>query len=228
MRAAAGITTIMTTDALRRLLVWLSPAFPTGGFAYSHGLEWAVEDGAVRDEATLTEWVQDVLAQGAGRCDAILLYHAHDAAEDALPALCALGVATALGHERRLETVAQGNAFVRAASVWGGIRLECLAGLDTPLPIAVGAACADHGIAAEMAAPAYLQAFAASLVSAAVRLVPLGQTSGLRVLVGLEPTVTAVADDAAGAGLDDLGGACLRSDIAALRHETQETRLFRT
>jgi len=228
MRAAAGITTIMTTDALRRLLVWLSPAFPTGGFAYSHGLEWAVEDGSVRDEATLTAWVEDVLAHGAGRCDAILLHHAHAAADDALPGLCALGVAAAFGRERRLETVAQGNAFVRAASVWGGARIARLAELNAPYPIAVGAACADHDIAADAAAPAYLQAFAASLISAAVRLVPLGQTSGLRVLAAQEPVVGAVAAEAAEAGLDELGGACLRSDIAALRHETQETRLFRT
>ncbi len=224
----AAIITTMTTDTLRRLLVWLSPAFPTGGFAYSHGLEWAVEDGAVRDEATLRAWVEDVLAHGAGRCDAILLHHAHAAADDALPGLCALGVAAAFGRERRLETVAQGNAFVRAVSVWGGERTSRLAALDVPYPIAVGAACADHGIAADAAAPAYLQAFGASLISAAVRLVPLGQTTGLRVLAALEPVVGAVAAEAAEAGLDELGGACLRSDIAALRHETQETRLFRT
>lgn len=228
MPAAAIIISIMTTEVLRRLLIWLSPAFPTGGFAYSHGLEWAVEDGAVRDEATLTVWVEDLLTHGAGRCDAILLYQAHAAAEDALPGLCALGVATGFGRERRLETVAQGNAFVRAAGVWGGTRIARLTGLDVPYPVAVGAACADHHIAADAAAPAYLQAFAASLISAAVRLVPLGQTAGLRVLVALEPIVAAVAEEAAKAGLDDLGGACLRSDIAALRHETQETRLFRT
>lgn len=224
----AGIIIMTTNTESLRLLAWLSPTFPTGGFAYSHGLEWAIEEGAVRDEATLTAWVGDVLTHGAGRCDAILLHHARDAEADALRGLCALGVAAAFGRERRLETVAQGNAFVRAASVWGGARLARLAGFDAPYPIALGAACADHGIAAEMAAPAYVQAFVASLISAAVRLVPLGQTGGLRVLAALEPTIAEVAADARHAGLDELGGACLRSDIAALRHETQETRLFRT
>jgi urease accessory protein len=61
-----------------------------------------------------------------------------------------------------------------------------------------------------------------------VRLVPLGQSAGLRVLAGLEPMILGVAEATRGAGLDEIGGACFRSDIAAMRHETQYTRLFRT
>ena len=76
--------------------------------------------------------------------------------------------------------------------------------------------------------PAYLQAFAANLISAAVRLVPLGQTAGLRVLAALEPAIIAVRRCDARCHLDDLGGACFRSDLAAMRHETQYTRLFRS
>ena len=78
------------------------------------------------------------------------------------------------------------------------------------------------------AALAFLHAFAANLVSSAVRLVPLGQTAGLRTLAALEPVLAGVAADTRHATLDDLGGACFRSDIAAMRHETQYTRLFRT
>jgi urease accessory protein len=230
--AIATMTTqAATTDALPllRLLTWLSPAFPTGGFAYSHSLEWSVAAGDVDDEVGLRDWIADLLLHGAGRSDAILLRHAHAARLGDLAALCALGAALGFGHERRLETLAQGAAFVGAAAPWPGPRLAALADARlVPYPVAVGAVAADHGIAGDLAAAAYAQAFAASLVSAAVRLIPLGQSAGLRVVAALEPVVAAVVEETRGVGLDDIAGACFRADIAALKHETQQTRLFRT
>jgi urease accessory protein len=217
------------TETVLRLLAWLSPGFPTGAFAYSHGLEWAVESGDIRDEATLCDWLADVLVHGAGRSDAILLRHARRATELAgLAELCELASAIAPCSERRMETLAQGQAFARAAMAWGGVRLSALLGSDVPYPIAVGALAADHDIDEDATVAAYLQAMAANLISTAVRLVPLGQTAGLRVLVALEPTLLAVAAETRAATLDDLGGACFRSDVAAMRHETQYTRLFRS
>jgi urease accessory protein len=212
-----------------RLLTWLSPAFPTGGFAYSHGLEWSIEAGDTDDEPNLRDWVVDVLCSGTGWSDAILLRHAHTVYAEDLAGLCALGAALGFGRERRLETCAQGAAFVRAGAVWGGARLAALAGeKQVPYPIAVGALAADQGIEADLATAAYLQAFATSLVSAAIRLIPLGQSAGLRVIAALEPLIAELAGQSRAATLDDLGGACFRSDIAALRHEMQHTRLFRT
>lgn len=228
MRAAIITRMITTTEAVRLLLTWLSPAFPTGGFAYSHGLEWAVEAGDIHDEQSLLAWLEDVLGHGAGWSDAILLRQALKAAPDDLPDLCALGVAVAFGKERRLETTAQGSAFLRAASVWGGPRITALGDLAVPYPVAVGAAAADQAIPCDLVTAAYLQALASNLVSAAVRLVPLGQTTGLRVLAALAPILGHVSEASKTATLDDIGGACFRSDIAALRHETQHTRLFRT
>jgi urease accessory protein len=99
---------------------------------------------------------------------------------------------------------------------------------EFPYSIAVGVACGRRGVDVDASAAAYLQAFAANLISAAVRLVPLGQTAGLRVLAALEPVILAVADETRSAGLDDLGGCAFRSDLAAMRHETQYTRLFRS
>ena len=222
-------TTTMTTDtvAMLRLLAWLSPAFPTGGFAYSHGLEWAVEAGDVRDEATLLAWLADVLAHGSGRSDAILLRHARRADAAELPALAAFGAAAAGSRERRAETLGQGEAFARAALAWGSPRLALLDG-PLPYPVAVGALAADHGIGEEAVTSAYLQAVATNLISAGVRLVPLGQSAGLRVLAALEETIRAVAEATRGAALEEIGSACFRSDIAAMRHETQHTRLFRS
>ena len=226
-------TTIITADAraLLRLQAWLSPAFPTGGFAYSHGLEWAVEQGWVHDGATLQDWLTDLLRRGAGRSDAILLRHAHRAPDlDALAAVADLALASQTGRERHLETTGQGNAFTAAAGAWHPAILNDLAARvgDIAYPVAVGALAGEQGIDEDMATAALLQAFTATLISAAVRLVPLGQTTGLAVLAALEPVVLDVTAATRGATLDDIGGACFRSDLAALRHETQYTRLFRT
>ena len=225
----------MTTAAssLVHLLTWLSPAFPTGAYAYSHGLEWAVEAGDVRDEAGLVQWLDAVLRHGSGRSDAVLLRHAHRCTSaDALVEVAELAAAAQPGRERQAETLAQGGAFVLAARVWGAPLLdEAAARIGAEriaTPIAVGALAAAHGVDEDAACPALLHAFTAHLVSAAVRLVPLGQTAGLRALAALEPAVHVVAAETRAAGLDDLGGACFRSDIASLRHETQYTRLFRS
>ena len=210
-------------SSLSLLLTWLSPAFPIGSFAYSHGLEWAVEAGDVTDEASLGEWIGDVLALGSGRSDLILLRHAYGADACGLRALAELAEAAQPCRERRDETMGQGTAFALAGLVWGGIGLERVA-----YPVAFGALAAANGVGEDEAALGFLHAFAANLVSAAVRLVPLGQTAGLRTMAGLGPVIAGVAEGTRGAGLDEIGGACFRSDIAAMRHETQYTRLFRT
>lgn len=217
---------------LLRLLAWMSPAFPTGGYAWSHGVEWAVDVGDIKDGATLRVWLEDVLRHGAGRNDAIILRHAHRAADDAdaLASLVELALAAQPSRERRAETVGQGNAFLAAATSWQPAALRRLAELvgDLPYPVAVGALAGSQGIAEDDAALALIQAFAANLISAAVRLVPLGQSAGLAVLAGLETAILAVASETRAATLDDLGGAAFRSDIAAMRHETQYTRIFRS
>ena len=135
-----------------------------------------------------------------------------------------LAAAMSPSRERRQETLDQGDAFLRAAAAWGAPQIAGRAAY----PVAVGAVAAMHGVPEDATCAGFLHAFAANLVSAAVRLVPLGQSAGLRVLASLEPVLLGVADSTRGAGLDDLGGACFRSDIAAMRHETQYTRLFRT
>ena len=219
------MTTTTGTDGLAKLLTWLSPAFPVGGFAYSHGLEWAVASGDIHDEASLRPWIEDVLAHGAGRTDAILLRHAHRAESPAaLDAIAELAAAAQPCRERRTETLGQGAAFAIASVVWGKPPIEGA----VAYPVAFGALARAQGVAEEPAAFGFLHAFAANLISAAVRLVPLGQTAGLRTLAALEPLLLALAAETRDAGLDAIGGACFRSDIAAMRHETQYTRLFRS
>ena len=222
--------------ALYRLMAWLSPAYPVGAFSYSGGIEWAVEAGDVTDAATLARWLAAMIAQGSGYCDAVLLRHAHRAIlgndDAALTAVAELGAAFAASRERFLETTAQGRAFfdtTRAA--WPCAALDRLAAAgDGPLayPVAVGAAAAGHGIAIEAALAAFLQAIAGNLVSAALRLIRLGQTDGQRVLAGLEPVIADCVRRALACPLEEIGGAAFRADLAGMHHETQYTRLFRS
>ena len=205
---------------------WLSPAFPTGAFAYSHGLEWAADCGDIVDETTLQAWLTEVLMRGSGRADAMLLRHAHRASSDfaVLTDVANLACATASCRERQSESLDQGKAFMLAAAPWGVPPVP----ERMPYSVAVGAVAGAHGIPQDATAAAFLQAFTSNLISAAVRLVPLGQTAGLRVLAALEATILIVAAETKSAALEDLGGCAFRSDLAAMRHETQYTRLFRS
>jgi len=219
--------------SLWRLLLWCSPAFPVGAFAHSHGLEWSIEAGDVHDAASLAAWMDDLLAHGAGWSDSVFLAHAHRAAASgdaaALAVIAAHAAAFAPGLERQVEQLAQGAAFARAlAAAWPSLAAALPDAARLPYAVALGAACGAAGIPRAEALLGHLQAFAGMVVSAAVRLVPLGQSDGLRVLSGLEARVRAIAGRAAEAPLDAVGGASFRADIAAMAHETQYTRLFRT
>jgi urease accessory protein len=217
-------------------MTWLSPAYPVGAFSYSSGIEWAVEVGDISDAGSLRQWLETVIGQGAGFCDAVLLSHAHRAVaahdDKALRSVAQLAAALAPSKERHLETAALGRAFVEATrAAWPCAALDRLAAVwDSAIayPVAVGVAAAGHGIALEPALHAFLQGVAANLVSAGVRLIPLGQTDGQRILAALEPTIAATATRALASSLDDIGSAAFRADIASMRHETQYTRLFRS
>ncbi|WP_278368800.1 urease accessory protein UreF [Acetobacter orientalis] len=217
--------------AFLRLLSWVSPAFPTGGYAYSHGLEWAVEQGYVHNVAALMAWVETLLQHGSLGNDLILLNAAWLAGDDnvRLAEIAEFACACASSRERYEETIYQGEAFLKAAHVWQAVPPKAeFEGTRWPLPVAQGMVFYKGGVAQRQALLAGGYAAIAALVSAAVRLVPLGQTDGLRVLEGLECALIAAANKAQKQTLDDIGSACFASDLAAMHHETQETRLFRT
>jgi len=222
--------------ALYRLMAWLSPSYPVGSFSYSGGLEWAVEAGDVGDAQALLAWLAVVIAEGGVFCDAVLFAHAHAAAaagdDRALATVAELAAALPPSRERHLETTAQGSAFIavtraawpcaaldRLTSVWAG---------PYAYPIAVAVAASGHDIAVAPSLLAFLHAMTTSLISAGVRLVPLGQTDGQHVLVALEPVIAATLERALAIPLEDIGGAAFRADLASLHHETQHTRLFRS
>jgi urease accessory protein len=220
--------------ALIPLMLWLSPAFPVGSFAYSQGLEWAVESGDIHDARSLGGWLVDLLTFGAPRADALLFAECFRAgvAEDweTLAEANALAIALANSAERLLETTAQGSAFVLAArAAWDCEALRQLSLAErVAYPAAVAAAAAGHGLPLEASLQAFILAQIAAAVSAVVRLGPIGQTDGQKIQATLIPRIRALAREASGSSLADLGSCAFRSEIAAMKHETQYSRLFRS
>ncbi len=216
------------------LFAWLSPGFPVGAFAYSHGVEAAVDEGAIADARSCAAWIGDLIARGSCRADAVLAAASFRAARDddagALDGINDLALALSASRERRLETGGMGRAFTDAiAAAWPDAACRLLPPTgDIAYPVAFGAACATHGMDPRAALEAYALAFAANLVSAVVRLGPIGQTDAQRVIAGLVSPARDLAAWASKTTLDDLGACAFRSDIAALRHETLYSRLFRS
>jgi urease accessory protein len=222
--------------ALYRLMTWLSPSFPVGAFAYSSGIEWAVETGDISDPSSLEAWLDSMLTVGPGFCDGVFLTQAHRAAssgdDPALSEIAELAGAFASSRERWLETSMQGRAFVDIARAAWNIasldRLVACCGSMIVYPVAVGIVSAAHRIPLQPTIHAFLHAVTCNWISAAARLVPLGQTDSQRVLAKLEQAVTKTASRALKASLEEIGSATFRTDLASMRHEAQYTRLFRS
>ncbi|MFW2542404.1 urease accessory protein UreF [Primorskyibacter sp. 2E107] len=215
----------MTTEAIEDPLLVLhqlfSPSFPVGAFAWSHGLETAISQGLVHDATSAGDWLRVALEHGAGWSDAVLCARA--ALGDDVADLSALATALSPSSERRAETVEQGAAFARTVrDVWG------VPVPDAPYPVAVGATFRALDLPVQEGVKLYLQAFAANLTGAAVRLVPLGQTDGQRITRGLVPLCMALAEKAFSADLDEIGGFAPMLDIQSQQHETLYSRVFRS
>ena len=218
------------------LQVWLSPVYPVGAFAYSHGLERAVEAGLITDRMDLTQWITDLLAHGSTRNDLILAAAAWRAVNDndgaALGEVAELAAALQPSAERRLESVTQGGSFLDAiAAAWPTPAIGLLRGVwtgEVAYPVAVATTAAGHGVPLAPLLEAYAAAFAGNLCSAAIRLGCIGQTGAQRIVAELLAAVVEAARLAAASTLDDLGSATWSADLASLEHETQYTRLFRS
>lgn len=222
------IATVLThtcmpmADPFLTLHQMFSPAFPTGGFAYSHGLEAMVAEGRVASVGDMEEWLETVLRFGAGATDAALFCCAYDAGDD-LDEVAELAAALSGTEERRRETMLQGAAFAATMrKVWQ---------LDLPdmaYPVAAGRAAALMGLPRIPSAEACLLGMASNLVHAGVRLIPLGQSDGQAVLAKAAVICSEVVAKTADTSIDDIGGFAPLIDISSARHEVLETRLFRS
>lgn len=207
---------------LLSLMQWLSPAFPTGGFAYSHGLERVIDAGDVTDAVSMENWLRNILNFGAGWQDALLLCAALKPGADHR-ALDALARALQPSAERLRESAEQGAALARTVASLTARSLPARL-----LPVALGEAASPLGLPPEQVAQLYLHSFAGNLVTIAIRAIPIGQTVGQAILARLLRDIADLGQQAARASLDDLGAASLAADLAAMQHETQQIRIYRT
>jgi urease accessory protein len=224
---------------LLRLQSWLSPVFPIGSYSYSHGLEWAVEARYVHDLGSLLEWLQADLCYGSIRNEAIffsLAWRIGNLGERAqLLQLSEIAAAFRGTAEFALESAQQAAAALAVLRrAWPDPLLDWLVKelgeneVSASLAVVLGARSATQGMPLELALPAFLQSYMSNLVTAAVRLIPLGQTAGQLAVAGLEEVILAASVRALTGTLDDLGSAAFGVDLASMAHETQYTRLFRS
>ncbi len=229
--AELGVDGLAGRQALLRLMAWLSPAFPVGGFSYSAGFESAVVEGHLVNGDAVEAWLQMLMSDGGLRNDAILLSEAHRCQSEgegrALADLIALAAALAGSAERHAEITRLGEAFVKAAAAWPHPVIDALLG-PVPYSVAIGAVASAHGVGRPDALAAFLHAQLSQYVSVAIRLGVIGQTRGVAILAASESRILDAASRYSELGLDDLGSATVIADTLSLRHETQYSRLFQS
>ena len=210
-----------TDSKLITVMQWLSPAFPIGGFAYSHGLEWAINKGYVSNREELQKWVSDLLEYGSLKNDAILIKLVLQGSDP--KEINELALALCSASERLSETQLQGGAFCKIMREVWSLEID-----DLTLPIALALAAKNENIDQNLVVPAYLHSFCSNLISVAMRLIPIGQTDGQKTLRELSPLISDSVRAVAKSDKDDLGSACFLSDVSAMQHEYLQPRVFKT
>ncbi|GGE07308.1 urease accessory protein UreF [Polymorphobacter glacialis] len=228
-------TTMITDHGLTMLLAWTSPSYPVGAFSYSHGLEAAVEAGQVTNRHTLIDYITAVMSRGGGWTDLVVFAHAHRTVNDpaAFDTISEYAAAFRASSETALESRQMGLSFLSVTrKAYPHPGLDAFAARNGNHPVAhpaIGAlACGLHGIPLAPALTAWGHGTAANLVSAGVRLVPLGQTDGQIATAALAPVIALAAARAQDTDLEDLGTSAPLLELASLAHETQYSRLFRS
>ena len=225
MARISAFTTMVTgfciaMDDRLRLVQMLSPAFPIGGFAYSQGLEQVMAMGQVTAE-NLEDWVCDVLEFGTPQVDAVIVAQARagmdpDQLSDLIRALASCA-------EREIELMEQGRAFCALIEGMTGQAVS-----TRPYPVAVGLATRGLSVPTGEVLALFLQAAVAQMISAATRFLPMGQTRAQAMLARVSSRIATIAGRAANTPLEEIGSFSPGADMAAMRHETLEVRIFRT
>ena len=235
----SGEREFVAPRSLLRLQSWLSPTFPTGSYSYSHGLEQAVETKDVHDRGSMVDWLDADLRYGSARNDAIFFVEAWRSAAAGrharLVEIALIAGAYRGTSELALEASQQGaSCLVTLREVWPDPAIDWMSsalesgGIHPVLPVVLAVRAAAEGIPVDVGLRAFLNAFVSNLVTAGVRLIPLGQTDGQRAVADLEDAVLEASGRALSSSVDDLGSAGLMIDLASMSHETQYTRLFRS
>ena len=202
------------------LQTWFSPAFPTGAFSYSHGMESAIQDNLINDSGSLKSWITLLLSYGSGRNDGLFLKAAYEGVAEA-NTLC---LAYCSSKERLRETTELGQAFSRAVRAGYDVELPD----RTAYPVAVGMTAKQIDLDLELTLQSYLLAFVSNLISVGVRTIPIGQQAGQDCVIGLYPTIEKVTKKIKSESLNELGSGTFVSDLMAIKHENTVPRIYRT
>lgn len=228
-RAETDLAAATRLRPLLALLQLASPALPVGGFAYSQGLEKAIEDGLITDAPSAQRWIHDVLLLSLARFEAPVWLRAFDAQARGDAATLARWNDEALAAretaELRAETIQMGSSLLR---VMPALQLTPPALVPIAYPIAFACACAQAGIEREAGLTAYLWAWLENQVLVAVKSVPLGQQAGQSMLFALHPALAQAVQTAATLDDDALGSAATQLALVCARHELQYSRLYRS
>jgi urease accessory protein len=227
--------TIMLTDShLLSILQLASPALPVGAYSYSEGLEMLVENGTIANSSLLKHWLEAELLYGAIRLEAAVMVRSQQAAK--------MGDVESLCHWNLWLSAARETEELRTSSWQMGRSLIQLLGKLEPqivpivnavgnpcnYAIAFGIAIAHWQISIKAGLLGYLHSWASNLITAGVKLIPLGQTAGQQLLLDLHPLFSAVALEIIALEDDQLACCSWGLSLASMQHETQYTRLFRS
>lgn len=229
-----GTTITLTDSHLLSILQLASPALPVGAYSYSEGLEMLIENGTITNSQNLKQWLEAELRYGAMRLDAAVMVRVWQAAK--------VGDVETLRRWNLWLSAARETEELRA-SAWqmgrslmqllGKLQPEILpladaVGIPCNYAIAFGIASAHWNINIQAALLAYLHSWATNLITAGIKLIPLGQTAGQELLLELQGLFSAATVEILALADDDLGCCSWGLSLASMQHETQYTRLFRS
>lgn len=201
------------------LFSWFSPNFPIGSFNFSHGLEAAVEMKLIHDSFTLENWISNLITDGSGKTDVILLSNAYRGKN-----INELALALCPSKERWIESIKLGKSFSKNIRDNWSYNIED----DLAFPVALGKAGSFFSIPLDQLLIIFLQSFASNLITFGIKHIPLGQSAGQKILVNLIPVIQAQSMKYKNYDITDIGSSAFISDLASMYHENLKNRIYQT
>ena len=201
------------------LFSWFSPNFPIGSFNFSHGLETAVEMKFIHDNFTLENWISNLITDGSGKTDIILLSNAYRGKN-----INELALALCPSKERWIESIKLGKSFSKNIRDNWSYNIED----DLAFPVALGKAGSFFSIPLDQLLIIFLQSFASNLITFGMKHIPLGQSAGQKILINLIPVIQAQSMKYKNYDITDIGSSAFISDLASMYHENLKNRIYQT
>ena len=201
------------------LFSWFSPNFPIGSFNFSHGLEAAVEMKFIHDSFTLENWISNLITDGSGKTDVILLSNAYRGKN-----INELALALCPSKERWIESIKLGKSFSKNIRDNWSYNIED----DLAFPVALGKAGSFFSIPLDQLLIIFLQSFASNLITFGMKHIPLGQSAGQKILINLIPVIQAQSMKYKNYNIKDIGSSAFISDLASMYHENLKNRIYQT